>query len=1134
MNGATLRMGDPMTSSGNGIEQHRQHWLSRMQVINWGVFDGYQDIRFTRKGTLLTGSSGAGKSSLLDALSVAFLSQRRRNFNASSDKSSGPAPQSSQRSVDKYIRGMVGDVQNPGERAQKKFLRPDGAAWSAIAVTYSGSNGSVITGLVLKWLQAGQESNASSFYAIINDDADIKNLCDAWAVSGFAKSVFEKAGWQCRRKDEGWYLDTLYGAIGLTGTSSALDLLGKAKSLKSVGGLEDFVREYMLDEPESLKELSVALEQIDPLVQARDALSVARKKLERLRNIEDIHQTYVSESAQLSTIHLLERYTVAAWVDQQRLSQIPPEIERLDGEINRIGVESQAIADRQTILDGRRREVFNTIASINGDLAPLQTALNNARARTQEVSAARTRYDEVLWDLEFPPAETSEDFQSLRAESLTAIGNITAQLTALQTHIIDVLAPTKAAAGDQLRAAAAELKRVEANGLTVPDAEDRMRGEIAQALGLNPDQLPYVCELLDLRPDRARWRKAVEKVLRGTGLALLVPERHHRAALRYVNDRNMRGYLRIEKVTADIPVAEAPRNTLAGCLQLTDPRHECARAAAQLVASQGDYVLVDSPDEFPNHRRAVTDEGLRKESERRSVKDDRREFRPSEYIFQGNIAEKIAALREELAEAQERYKQTEGELAEIDTKVVGLRKKGSLWESLSQFDQFSKVDLVSAEADERALQRQLDVLMAENPDLSALEEQAEEYGQEISNLSRQRARLDVESETHDTRRTALLNVQESLRPAEVGDHSRKAIESYLPELSHTLDLLNAGPYVGELWRIISTDQQRLEVNVNRLRKDLDTIIRNFDGDFPEAIPNDSSDLDEKVHDYVALWRRIKDREVAEAEEQMLLLITEQAPHAILRLYQLADDEAQRIHDQINRVNTGLASVEFAPGTILKLCAEDKQLAAAMQFNEIARRISGRIPAVKNRDQKAIFDQYQDILELRNRLASEQSEDKRWKADALDVRNRFIFYCAEYDKDNLLTPKTTYNNATAKSGGEQEKLMAFCLAGALSYNLADHASGDSRPVFAQLMIDEAFSKSDPDFARQSLSAFRRFGFQLVIVATVQNTTVIQPYIDGVVMVSKNKEERASTQTVTVQRLTELRKEAAAAVRQQPVG
>jgi len=54
-----------------------------------------------------------------------------------------------------------------------------------------------------------------------------------------------------------------------------------------------------------------------------------------------------------------------------------------------------------------------------------------------------------------------------------------------------------------------------------------------------------------------------------------------------------------------------------------------------------------------------------------------------------------------------------------------------------------------------------------------------------------------------------------------------------------------------------------------------------------------------------------------------------------------------------------------------------------------------------------------------------------------------------------------------------------------------------------MLDEAFSKSDPQFTRQALQAFRKFGFQLVIVATVQNATTIHPYIDSMVMVSKTE-------------------------------
>jgi uncharacterized protein YPO0396 len=135
---------------------------------------------------------------------------------------------------------------------------------------------------------------------------------------------------------------------------------------------------------------------------------------------------------------------------------------------------------------------------------------------------------------------------------------------------------------------------------------------------------------------------------------------------------------------------------------------------------------------------------------------------------------------------------------------------------------------------------------------------------------------------------------------------------------------------------------------------------------------------------------------------------------------------------------------------------------------------------------------------------------------------------------------THSNAGDNSSGEQEKLMAFCLAGALSFNLASPESPDNRPVFAQLMLDEAFSKSDPQFAQQALQAFRKFGFQLVIVATVQNATTIQPYIDSVVMVSKteatgrNSRPVASAATRTISEFTTLRHEMRATAERVPAG
>lgn len=214
----------------------RQVWLSRLQVINWGVFDGYHDVHLSRNGTLITGASGSGKSSLLDAVSLAFLSASRRNFNASSD-STAAGSNLGKRTVDKYIRGLWGERQEAGERAKPMYLRGSGPAWSAVAITYTGSDDTVITGLVLKWLAAGADTDASSSYHLINADADILELCNTWRDKNYARSVFESAGWRGKRDNERWYLDQLYSKIGIHGSTAALQLLGKAKSLKSVGGL---------------------------------------------------------------------------------------------------------------------------------------------------------------------------------------------------------------------------------------------------------------------------------------------------------------------------------------------------------------------------------------------------------------------------------------------------------------------------------------------------------------------------------------------------------------------------------------------------------------------------------------------------------------------------------------------------------------------------------------------------------------------------------------------------------------------------------------------------------------------------------------------------------------------------------
>ena len=151
----------------------------------------------------------------------------------------------------------------------------------------------------------------------------------------------------------------------------------------------------------------------------------------------------------------------------------------------------------------------------------------------------------------------------------------------------------------------------------------------------------WTCE-----PEQSRWRLAVEKVLRGAGLRLLVPDQHWAAVLRFVNETDMRGRLQLHHVRAKLLGAEPSTepNTLAGKLFVVDPTHPCAAEAVDVITAAGDHICVDTPDVFARFRRAVTDAGLYKDSDRLAIKDDRRPLKQSEYIYQGDVVAKINAL----------------------------------------------------------------------------------------------------------------------------------------------------------------------------------------------------------------------------------------------------------------------------------------------------------------------------------------------------------------------------------------------------------------------------------------------------------------------------------------------------------
>ncbi|MDO4937224.1 MAG: SbcC/MukB-like Walker B domain-containing protein, partial [Sutterellaceae bacterium] len=144
---------------------------------------------------------------------------------------------------------------------------------------------------------------------------------------------------------------------------------------------------------------------------------------------------------------------------------------------------------------------------------------------------------------------------------------------------------------------------------------------------------------------------------------------------------------------------------------------------------------------------------------------------------------------------------------------------------------------------------------------------------------------------------------------------------------------------------------------------------------------------------------------------------------------------------------------------------------------------------------------QSIAEAERRFAMIESlaadldpankEKERWRKLVLDVRSHVSFTANELDTEgNVLE---TYFSGSGKSGGQRQKLTTTCLAAALCYQLSSGESG--KPIFAPVILDEAFDKADSEFTDISMNIFRNFDFQMIVATPEKSVVTLEPYIGG---------------------------------------
>jgi uncharacterized protein YPO0396 len=269
----------PPQSSGSlfGIEQRLetdQFRMRRLQVFNWGTFSALHDIPIAERGFLFVGPSGAGKTTLLDAFSALLVPPRWVDFNSAARDASRPGRD---RSLVSYVRGAWAE-QKDDESGEIATRYPrTGTTWSALALTYVNSQQQSVVLVQLFWLRgnANGSTDIKRHYLIFERPFDLREIKDFDLDVRRLKQACPEA---FAREDFRPYCERFRRLLGIE-SELALRLLHKTQSAKNLGDLNTFLRDFMLDRPETFDAAERLVSEFAELNASHQAVVTAREQV---------------------------------------------------------------------------------------------------------------------------------------------------------------------------------------------------------------------------------------------------------------------------------------------------------------------------------------------------------------------------------------------------------------------------------------------------------------------------------------------------------------------------------------------------------------------------------------------------------------------------------------------------------------------------------------------------------------------------------------------------------------------------------------------------------------------------------------------------------------------------------------
>lgn len=1094
--------------------------LQSVEIYNWGTFNNQiWKIEPNGNNSLLTGDVGSGKSTLVDAITCLIVPHHKITFN----KAAGA--ESKERTLLSYVKGEYKNTKSDDSDSREK----------AVSLRYTNPNDSTFSVIIANFTNEGYHESVSlaQVFWIENDKAQklliirekqplsvkehFSNIEDAKELR---KRMKELSNTETFDDNFSKYSQRFRHLFGMQ-TDKAIDLFYQTVSMKSVSSLTLFVREQMLERTEIKSQIEDLKKRFDDLNKAYAAVQLARKQKETLEPLVDYCKIFREYEERIQDIDNILS-AIPSYFASKKISLLESGIAECERKLLQISGQLRTIED--TLKEKRKAETqINNDIDNNGG-ARLKVIASEIEKKEELTKAKKEKhriYSELTSFCELETANTDKTFfRNLKnAESKSET------LKVRQDEIlseIGKIAGNKTTIDESIETESKELESLKQRENQIPLEFLNIRGQLADVLEINEEELPFAGELMKVNENEKDWEGALERLLRGFGVSMLVPEKHYQQVSNYINQRrltdNRNKGMRFEYFKVPHSFKQSNYNDIDvdSVVNKIEIKFDSPFEGWLETELQKRFnLLCVSLEEFQRKSDVITKEGQFKTGSQRHTKDDRRElWDRRNFVLGWSNQDKIRAVENHLNQLRIEKSEIERKLKElISENKNNTAYQGKLaqliayknWQELNWQDEINAI--IQLEKEKNELQSSNNILKTLEDKLIAIQAeiieqeklQKEKLGDERSYRDKIAAYTEEITECTSTVNTLLQEERESFYPK---------LEKELTETDYTVK--NIDKARENLQKEKNEERKRISGRQSGVR---DKIIQKMK-EYKEKFPSDSLDLSDEIEargEYLNKLEKIINEGLPAHEATLKTMLNKSTIDDIVAFDNKLDIHEKEIRTKIRNINEHLKEIEFNKGTYIELIADRNRDQDIKQFKEDLKACYSNI---LDTNDAYTEDRFNDVQKILNRFRSNENKDIDWTNKVTDVRNWFDFNASErYLADNV--EKEFYSGSSGKSGGQKEKLAYTIIASALAYQFGLKIGEPKSKSFRFAVIDEAFGKGSDASAEYGLELFKKLNLQLLIVTPLQKIHIIENYINSVHYVSNTEGNNSELQNMTVE-------------------